>query len=390
MTIRKLKSTRWVLECQSCGSKFGMKREEELAGRCPRCKAWNHPLKGGELKPIKIETVSRYYQIDYYVGSKRIREVLKGVTDYKDAREIEAKRILNGQGIAQFKRLSELAEWYLTHPDKAHKATLNRDRARYETYLKPFFGDVKIPDITPSLIDDYKVKRQRQKVYDRPAPQPATINQELALLKIMLNFAAKKGKISQVPRIDLLKLDNIRDRFIREDELQKILPHLTPDVKRVILLAYHTGMRLGEILSLRWKHIDWKRNLFIFKGEKTRETRAVALSPEVIEVLQELPKGIRGEIPLFKVSKERCDRTWRKACKKAGVQDARIHDLRKTRATIWHKEKGIPQDLIMHMTGHKTDSMFRRYQIISTEHVERLAQEWARKRMDDAKEEEKK
>lgn len=58
------------------------------------------------------------------------------------------------------------------------------------------------------------------------------------------------------------------------------------------------------------------------------------------------------------------------------MKDAWIHDFRRTRATIWHKDKGVTRDLVMSMTGHKTDSMFRRYQIATTKHVERLAEEW--------------
>jgi integrase len=89
-----------------------------------------------------------------------------------------------------------------------------------------------------------------------------------------------------------------------------------------------------------------------------------------------MPRGF-GETPLFKLKRDRVEKVWQRACGKARVTDAWIHDLRRTRATIWHKEEGLPQDLIMHLTGHRTDSMFRQYQIVSTEYVEKLAQKWS-------------
>jgi integrase len=319
---------------------------------------------------MAVRKLGKYYQIDYYVGKKRIREVLKGVTTKRDAEETERERLRSSSGPIEFKRFEGLARWFLTHPDKQSKKTLDRDQQRFEKHLLPYFGHCKPHDINSSMVDDYKVRRQRQFAAN------ATINRELSLLKSIFRFALKKGKVPRVPSIDLLPEDNKRQRFITEEELQRILPFLPKDILPIIAIAYHTAMRLGEILSLRWKNVELKRRLFLFATEKTGKQRAVALHPEIVNWFQSIPRGF-GDTSVFKVSMDRVERNWKKACRKAKVKDARIHDLRRTRATIWHKEKGLPQDLIMHMTGHRTDSMFRRYQIISTEYVEKLAQKWS-------------
>jgi integrase len=319
---------------------------------------------------MAVRKLGKYYQIDYYVGKKRIREVLKGVTTKRDAEETERERLRSSSGPIEFKRFEGMARWFLTHPDKQSKKTLDRDQQRFEKHLLPYFGHCKPHDINSSMVDDYKVRRQRQFAAN------ATINRELSLLKSIFRFALKKGKVPRVPSIDLLPEDNKRQRFITEEELQRILPFLPKDILPIIAIAYHTAMRLGEILSLRWKNVELKRRLFLFATEKTGKQRAVALHPEIVNWFQSIPRGF-GDTSVFKVSMDRVERNWKKACRKAKVKDARIHDLRRTRATIWHKEKGLPQDLIMHMTGHRTDSMFRRYQIISTEYVEKLAQKWS-------------
>ena len=321
---------------------------------------------------MAVRKLGKYYQLDYYVGRKRIREILKGVTTRREAEEIERERLRNSTGPVEFKRFESLAQWFLTHPDKQFKKTLDRDQQRFQKHLLPYFGHCKPHDINSSMVDDYKVRRQRQFTSN------ATINRELALLKSIFRFALKKGKVSRVPPIDLLPEDNVRQRFITEEEFQKIQAFLAPDIFPVVVVAYHTAMRLGEILALRWKNVDLKRRLFLFETEKTRKRkqRAVALHPEIIKLFQSVPRGF-GETPVFKLSIDRVERNWKRACQKAKVKDARIHDFRRTRATIWHKEEGLPQDLIMSMTGHRTDSMFRRYQIVSTEYVEKLAQKWS-------------
>jgi integrase len=319
---------------------------------------------------MAVRKAAKYYQIDYYIGGKRVREILKGVTTKRDAEEIERERLRSSTGPIEFKRFKQMAQWFLTHPDKQSKKTLDRDRQRYEKHLEPYFGHCKPHDINPSMVDDYKVKRQRQFAAN------ATINRELALLKSIFRFALKKGKVPRAPQIDLLPEDNVRQRFITGGEFEEILPFLSADVLPVVVIAYYTAMRLGEILALCWNNIDLKRRLFLFETGKTGKQRAVALRPEVMNVLRSMPKGF-GETPVFSVSMDRVERNWKRACQKAKVRDARIHDLRRTRATIWHKEEGLPQDLIMYMTGHRTDSMFRRYQIVSTEYVERLAEKWS-------------
>lgn len=112
------------------------------------------------------------------------------------------------------------------------------------------------------MVDDYKVRRQRQFAAN------ATINRELALLKSIFRFARKKGKVPRTSPIDLLPEDNVRQRFITEEGFQKIQAILAPDIFPVVVVAYHTAMRLGEILALRWKNVDLKRRLFLFETER--------------------------------------------------------------------------------------------------------------------------
>ncbi len=141
---------------------------------------------------MAVRKLGKYYQIDYYVGKKRIREILKGVTTKREAEEVERERLRNSIGPIEFKRFEALSRRFLTHPDKQSKKTLDRDLQRFEKHLFPYFGHCKPHDVSSSTVDDYKVRRQRQ------FAAHATINRELTVLKSIFRFAWKKRKVSPV------------------------------------------------------------------------------------------------------------------------------------------------------------------------------------------------
>ncbi|NIQ39987.1 MAG: tyrosine-type recombinase/integrase [Proteobacteria bacterium] len=90
----------------------------------------------------------------------------------------------------------------------------------------------------------------------------------------------------------MLPEDSVRERFITEEELDKILQFLDSEIVPVFMIACHTGMRLGEILGLRWKNVDLERRLFLFEGEKSgKKRRAVALHPEITNLFKSMPRS---------------------------------------------------------------------------------------------------
>ena len=98
----------------------------------------------------------------------------------------------------------------------------------------------------------------------------------------------------------LLKENNVRDRVLSSEEYDNLLTHCLPYLKPLVKLAYHTGMRLGEILGLTWGQVDLKEGFIKLTPEdcKTNEGRLVPLAGELVEMFKAMPRGLPG-VPVF-------------------------------------------------------------------------------------------
>jgi integrase len=149
--------------------------------------------------------------------------------------------------------------------------------------------------------------------------------------------------------------------------------------------AYHTGMRPGEILKLTWRQVDFWEEFIRRRPEdtKTNEGRLVSLNPELVEMFKAMPRGL-PDVPVFtRNGKPITGSTIRVgleiACRRAGIEDFTFHDPRHTFTTNMRRA-GVHDLVIMAITGHKTMSMFRRYNSISGEELraaaEKIGNEW--------------
>lgn len=103
-----------------------------------------------------------------------------------------------------------------------------------------------------------------------------------------------ENPVSAVPFLDE---QNIRDRILTPEEFERMLNAAPEYLKPILLCAYHTGMRRGEILNLTWDRVDLKSGFIRLKESdtKTGEARSIPLGRELVEVLQRLPKAIHPE-----------------------------------------------------------------------------------------------
>jgi integrase len=128
-----------------------------------------------------------------------------------------------------------------------------------------------------------------------------------------------------------------------------------PWLHRAIVWAIDTGMRRGEILSLRRADIQGGR-LALLRSTKNGRARAVPLSSRARALLSDLPaSGL-----LFPVSGNEMSYYWRKACEDAGVKGLRYHDLRHEAISRFF-EKGLSTEEVMTISGHSTYTMLWRY-----------------------------
>lgn len=259
----------------------------------------------------------------------------------------------------------EICEDFLNY-GKGHKRSWHDDVCSIK-HLKSFFTDCLAMSIKPSLIEEYILKRKKDITHKRRHPKPATINRELACLKTIFNRAIQNGKCERNPMscIKFLKENNKRDRVLSREEFQSLLDVSPSHLKPILITAYETGMRAGEIFSLAWEQVDLEQGFITLKAEqtKTNEGRKIPISQWLYATLSGIQEK-EGNVFLYNGKSVRSvKRSFKQACKKAGIENFRFHDLRHTFVTNMRKA-GKQDRVIMAITGHKTMSMLTRYDTV--------------------------
>ena len=166
-------------------------------------------------------------------------------------------------------------------------------RARY---LCELLGDRVASGLNQGDVDEYRSKRlasaESPKVRGRRRrgpPSPASLDRELAQLKRMCSYAVECGKlqVNPVAKVKLLNKPNVRRVTIDEATFAKLYEAADPELRPIILVAYDTGMRKGEILNLRWSQLDLRVGSISLAAEdtKTNKARTVFLTARGVEAL---------------------------------------------------------------------------------------------------------
>ncbi len=326
---------------------------------------------GTIYKPNKNSSI---WWFSYWVRGERIAESSKS-KNRTDAVKLLQKRlaeIASGKPTGpQVDKTSfeDLAKILIADYEKNRRRSTKRVQRAIEN-LREFFGDYQATQITSDRISAYEVSRQREGAAN------ATINRELSALKRMFRLGRTARRVAEAPEISMLQEDNARKGFFDRDQFEAVTANLPEDIKPVVEVAYITGWRVAsEILTREWKHVDFgSRFLRLEPGEtKNRKGRMFAMTPRlkgVLERQRERTTAIEkatGQIIPWVFHREgkpirRFDRSWKTACRKAGVPGKLRHDFRRT-AVRNLERAGVARSAAKAMVGHLTDSIYNRYAI---------------------------
>jgi integrase len=354
---------------------------------CPKCKRRNSAkVRACKCGFALAKFSGRAYWIDYLMDGLRRRE---RIGPNKGAAEQRLGEVLRARAEGRYIQKSpdartlfkDLAAWYLELPEVRAKRSYDRDRSSLNRLL-PFFGGRLLKDITPALVEAYRQRRLGQPSGRSPRvpTKPASVNRELACFKTIFNKAIGNGKAERNPArgVKLLKENNERDRVLTAEEYTRLMAHCPAHIRPVVKVAYYTAMRQGEILNLTWGQVDLKEELIKLAPEhcKSNEGRDVPLKRELVEMLKAMPRGLPA-VKVFTYAGRQIGaikRGFTTACKRAGIEDFTFHDLRHTAINNW-RLRGHDYFRIMAATGHKTMSVFKRYNTVSKEELRALVGE---------------
>ena len=303
----------------------------------------------------------------------------------------------------------EAAEDMLNDYKANRKRTYVDAKRRIDKHLAPFFGNKRLSSLTASDIRAYVAKRLADTYLAHPARRAkrrngmwqelpevrrpvsvGEINRELTILKRMFSLAIEAGKLHHKPHFAMLREDNVRVGFFEHEQYEAVLAHLPEGMRPVVTFAYVTGWRINsEVLPIQWRQVDLRVGEVDPGTTKNREGRVFYLTPELNQLLKEqratadeiqrqknrivqhvffhrpiTKAGALGHLAGHRISECGFYQAWRRARVAAGCPGSIPHDFRRT-AIRDMVRAGVPERVAMKLSGHKTRSVFDRYNVVS-------------------------
>jgi integrase len=259
-------------------------------------------------------------------------------------------------------------------------------------HLEAHFGmKARLSRLTTADVERYKAARLAERA------APASVNRDLAALRRMATLARKQHGLVVAFDIDMLAERNARQGFFEADALGAVCQHLRPELAAITRAAAITGWRKSELRSRQWSHVDFTAGWLRLEPEETknRDGRQFPLVPELKALLEaqrarveEIQRKTKQIIPWVFCRDDGAPvgdfkKAWATACIKAGLfrvvpvgesSDGAPEEIRKLPTRIFHDTRrsavrsleraGVPRSVAMKMTGHKTESVYRRYAIV--------------------------
>lgn len=307
----------------------------------------------------------------------------------KEARRLKG-RIALGEDPAEARQeerksgsISELAERYMNDHclGRCKESTIAAHRWLLDKFILPRFGNYRLKELGTQEIALY---------HKSLADTPYNANRVLGLMKAMFSKAEQWGLLppNSNPAQTLKPYrERKRNRFLSPDEYSILFQTVEEQERLGVIGQYQaaairllilTGCRLGEIMNLQWRMVDFANNRLLLEEHKTdkKGIKAVPLNRLAHSVLTELPRspdspyvilGRDGISPMVNLQKP-----WRRVRAAAGLEEVRIHDLRHSFASA-AAAAGIPLQIIGGLLGHSSPQTTARYAHLSQAPVDQAA-----------------
>lgn len=253
--------------------------------------------------------------------------------------------------------------------------------------LKAYFGKRQLQTLRYSDLRAYKaarlkeptrsdLARHKRELEENPNAELrvtrsiATVNRELSKLRRMLNIAEREKWLKKDynpfragESLISLADERKRERILTREEEKRLLGACAAHLRPIVIAAIDTGMRRGELLSLRWRDIDFEHGVITIQGfnTKTMKERQVSMTARLSEVLGDLfEQSPKDQVRRVFGILDNVKRSFTSARARAGLADVRFHDLRHTHATRLVGAH-IPLSEVGRVLGHTQPNTTYRY-----------------------------
>lgn len=269
--------------------------------------------------------------------------------------------------------VAELCDAFLTARYGERPTSYTRTHKERLTWWCGKIGELRLVQVTPAELSVHRDELAQHVT-------PATVHRYLAALSAVFTWACQDERqwlqdnpVRRVARPRDTRPLEVRERrrFLSDDERNRLLAACQASrsswLYEVVLLALSTGARRGELLNLRWKHIDLVHGFVWFQDTKNGDDRRVPLVGPIVEILRQRQHGAVTPHPESLLFPDPGGRrpadirtAWRTAIKKAEIENFKFHDLRHTTAS-YLRQSGHSLGDIADVLGHKTLTVTRRY-----------------------------
>lgn len=286
------------------------------------------------------------------------------------------------------------SQWWPTVTD-LRSSSRARNEISFERHILPNFGDVQLARVDRASLREWVAQMSDP---DGAGLAPSTVTKNVQAFNKLMRAALEDRLIAANPveRLPVPRIEREEMRFLTPTELSTLADAIDRRYRAFVLLAGYGGLRLGELLGLRWKHVDTKgrhvhvsetlvavRGQISFGAPKTRAAiRTVTLPGFVIDALT-APCGSDGDpLGLVFTSPEGQPirpslfrrRFWVPAVEAAGLSPLRIHDLRHTAVALWIAAGGHPKQIAARAGHTSVAVVLDRYGHLLPNHDDELMQ----------------
>ena len=298
--------------------------------------------------------------------------------------------------------INDLLDAHLAYMRRKNRKSTQDVSWVLDLHVRPYFGDRIAATLTTRDFEQYRKDKE-----DNLAP--TTINRHLSYIRsgfVTGNKRVTPRMVDFIPAFPIVDESyNVRQGFLSFDGYQKVLDQLPVSLKPLFICGFHVSSRKGELMNLVWSQVDLREGLIVLDpyNTKNKSGRALPIYGDMVDALENqkqlrdeqfpdcehvffwhagdamIAHGGQRSIPGTPIRVFR--KSWVKAVKAAGYPGLLFHDLRRTAERNMTKA-GMDQSRRMKISGHKTPSISKRYNIIVADDIadeKKRMDEWFKK-----------
>lgn len=334
--------TGFVLECRSTGGKTYYLRYQDQAGTQQQHKIGGY----ADITFAQAKKAAQRLRADVVMGGSPSakKAAIKAVPLY-----------------------AELAAMHIADAE-LHQRSFSTTRGYIEKHILPRWGRTRITDIDTRGVSQWLAAKRDEGL------APATVIKIKAILGRSFELGARwsvpgcDGK-NPVRAVQSKPANNARERYVTAEEAARLIAAAQESRNKllapILSLLLYTGMRVSELLSMRWEHVDFNRRTLFLPTSKTGRSRYVPMAQAAIDVVELLPRA-KEAIFLFPNAKDPTKHLttikhgWQTARDAAALPGLRIHDLRHSAASFM-VNSGVDLFAVGKVLGHASFQSTQRY-----------------------------